>query len=326
MNHLFIKIGFGIHMLYNWNEEYLKYEEIFCEKFFNNNTDDNQFFSTPNEITTIEEKAESPKATSPFRHSPLERPKGVPLDYNCDPAFINVLTGQPSLFKNDSVQYLDELLKLVSSNKSGIEIGGTSPPGLRIYENAASMDNVNFAFNTTWSDNTNIYNYFQDKVGKTFIADATDLSIISDSKYDFLFACHVFEHIANPLKAFKEFLRVTDDNGFIVFVLPDKNKCFDNKRKLTEFSTILSQYDKNVEENDLFSLPEILANHDIALDTSAGTFEDFIRRSLNNFDNRCLHHFVYSEKLVRDICDFFKCKFVHTLSNGLDMWFIIQKL
>ena len=299
MNHLFIKNGFGIHMLYNWNEEYLKYEEIFCEKFFNNNTDDNKFFSNSNEITTTIEG---------------------------DPDFINVLTGQLSLFKNDSVQYLDELLKIVSSNKSGIEIGGTSPPGLRIYENAASMDNVNFAFNTTWSDNTNIYNYFQDKVGKTFIADATDLSIINDSKYDFLFACHVFEHIANPLKAFKEFLRVTDDKGFIVFVLPDKNRCFDNKRKFTEFSTILSQYEKNVEENDLFSLPEILANHDMALDTPAGTFEDFIRRSLNNFDNRCLHHFVYSEKLVRDICDFFKCKFVHTLSNGLDMWFIIQKL
>ena len=35
----------------------------------------------PRFMYNTEEKAESPKATSPFRHSPMERPSGVPSDY-----------------------------------------------------------------------------------------------------------------------------------------------------------------------------------------------------------------------------------------------------
>ena len=295
MNHLFIKNGFGIHMLYNWNEDYLKYEEIFCDKFFNN-TYTNTFLN--NDITNL-----------------------------INPDFVNVLTNLPSQYKNDSVEYLAELLQNVSYNKYGIEIGGISiHTGLRIYENASCMDNINFSLNNTWSNNNEVYNYFQDKTGQTFIAEATDISIIHDKKYDFVFASHVLEHIANPLKAFKEFMRIISDDGYIVLVLPDKNCCFDHRRKYTEFTTILSQYDKNVGEDDLSTIIDVLQNHDLTRDSpEVGTFEDFVRRTLNNYENRCLHHFVYSEKLVQDFCGFFNCKLIHSITNGLDMWFIIQK-
>ena len=41
------------------------------------------------------------------------------------------------------------------------------------------------------------------------------LNGISSSTYDFLYASHVLEHSANPLRTLEEWLRVVKDNGII---------------------------------------------------------------------------------------------------------------
>lgn len=221
---------------------------------------------------------------------------------------------------------LNSLLKNIISNKRGVEIGGPSSTGEVIYKNAEIMDNVIFSNNTVWSNHTAEYNYYIGKTGKVIINDSVDIYLVKNEEYDFCFSSHCLEHIANPLKAVSEWLRVIKKGGHIIMILPEKSVCFDHKRKYSNFSTLLSQYQKNVGEDDLSTLPEILANHDLAMDPPAGDLGRFTKRSLDNFNNRCLHHYVYNPALLKEICDYFKCEFIYTETQGLNIWFVMKKL
>ena len=191
---------------------------------------------------------------------------------------------------------LYSVLKEIAYSKVGVEIGGPSYIINDIYENATSIDNVIFSKNTVWSCHDEIYNYYKDKTGKVIVNDAIDISNVNNEYYDFCVSSHSLEHIANPLKAINECLRIIKKNGYIVIIVPEKSMCFDHKRSYSTFSTLLTQYEKNVGEDDLSTLPEILMNHDLRMDPPAGNLESFARRSLDNFNNRCLHHYVYNVK------------------------------
>ena len=221
---------------------------------------------------------------------------------------------------------LNEILAKITTNKQGVEIGGPSGNAEIIYKNAVNMDNVIFSNNTVWSNHTEEYNYYNNKKGKVIFNDAVNISLITNNTYDFCFSSHCLEHIANPLKAINEWLRIIKNGGHIIIVVPEKSICFDHKRDYSKFSTLLLQYEKNVGEDDLSTLPEILANHDLSMDTPAGDLGNFVKRSLNNFNNRCLHHYVYNPNLLMYICTFFKCEFIYTVTIQLDIWFIIKKV
>ena len=42
------------------------------------------------------------------------------------------------------------------------------------------------------------------------------------------------------------------------------------------------------------------------MDLPAGNLESFKQRSLNNFENRCLHHHVFDFDLLESLCKYFK--------------------
>jgi len=220
---------------------------------------------------------------------------------------------------------LNNILESITLNKIGLEIGGPSPTGYILYKNAKNIDNVVFSKNTVWSNHTDEYNYYANKKGKVIVNDAVNISLVQNECYDFVFSSHSLEHIANPLKAINEWLRIIKEDGYVIIIVPEKSVCFDHKRKYSDFSTLLSQYEKNVGEDDLSTLPEILLNHDLSMDPPAGNLGNFTKRSLDNFNNRCLHHYVYNDDLLMDICNFFKTEFIYKETNGLNRWFIIKK-
>jgi SAM-dependent methyltransferase len=222
------------------------------------------------------------------------------------------------------VPMLTKIIRHITQNKEGFEIGGPSDNGITIYQNANNIDNVIFSKITTWSIHTNEYNYYQNKIGKVIINDATEINV-KDNTYDFCFSAHSLEHIANPLKAIKEWLRIIKKDGYIILIVPEKSFCFDHKRSYSKFSTLLMQYEKNVGEDDLSTLPEILINHDLSMDLPAGNIDKFKKRSLDNFNNRCLHHYVYNDELLIEICNYFKCKFIYKETNNINRWFIMKK-
>jgi len=221
---------------------------------------------------------------------------------------------------------LDKVLEEIIANKNGVEIGGPSKSGQTIYKNANIIDNIIFSKNTIWSNHeTSEYRYYQNKIGKVIINDAVNISDVNDNQYDFVFSSHTLEHIANPLKAIKEWLRITKKDGYVIIVVPEKSYCFDHKREYTKFETLVSQYEKNVGEDDLSTLPEILKNHDLRFDPLAGNFEQFTNRSLDNFNNRCLHHYVYSDDLLLEICKYFNSEYIYHETQKIDRWFIMKK-
>ena len=221
---------------------------------------------------------------------------------------------------------LDNILTDITSGKYGVEIGGPSGSGNDIiYKKSSGMDNVIFSSNTIWSQHTSVYRYYAGKTGKVIINDAVNISNIPDKSYDFCFASHSLEHIANPLKALKEWIRITKDGAHIILILPERTRCFDHRRSISSFATLLAQYEKDVGEDDLSTLPEILEKHDLSMDKPAGNLEQFTQRSMNNLNNRCLHHYVYSPELLKEICEYVNCEFIYTITNGLNIWFIMKK-
>ena len=208
--------------------------------------------------------------------------------------------------------------------KFGVEIGGPSEffnYTIPIYKVIAGLDNVNFSSKTMWEGTIkegSTYNYFNNKYGSQFISEASDLNYIKSNYYDFLISSNCLEHIANPIKAIEEWLRITKSGGYLLLILPNKSSNFDHRRQVTTFEHLISDYNNNIMENDLTHLDEILRLHDLTLDKAAGNLEKFKKRSLDNFSNRGLHHHVYDEILLKEIFEYFKQILVKIYSTKYD--------
>jgi SAM-dependent methyltransferase len=208
--------------------------------------------------------------------------------------------------------------------KGGIEIGGPSPlfkAALPLYQNVASLDGVNFSNSTVWEGEIEAgmsFRFFEDKVGRQYISDGTSLSELEDGKYEFVLSSNCLEHIANPLKALSEWRRILRNDGFLILILPNNMSNFDHKRPVTKFSHLLDDYQNEMSEHDLTHLDEILSLHDLSLDPPAGDLENFRARSLNNFNNRTLHHHVFDASLMREMMKFLKMEIVQENETKTD--------
>jgi SAM-dependent methyltransferase len=188
--------------------------------------------------------------------------------------------------------------RLAVQGKIGIEMGGPSNAFQKsgiipIYRYIEHLDNLTFSSSTVWAKDS----------GESIICDATDLQSIPDCKYDFVLSCHNLEHLANPIKALREWRRVMKDGGSLILVLPNYRFTFDHRRKPTLVTHMEEDYKNGTDEHDLTHLPEILELHDLTLDVAAGTKEEFRERSLRNFENRCLHHHVFDVDNARQLLE-----------------------
>jgi SAM-dependent methyltransferase len=159
------------------------------------------------------------------------------------------------------------------------------------------LDNCLFASRTIWEGQVREGQHFQyssqKPPGYQFITEATNLDAIHDAAYECVLASHVLEHIANPLRALAEWMRVLKDDGLLLIVLPHKDGTFDWRRPTTTLAHMIEDGDRNMDEDDLTHLEEILALHDLDRDKPAGSFEQFRSRCTANFHNRAMHHHVF---------------------------------
>lgn len=206
-----------------------------------------------------------------------------------------------------------KLIKIAGElkGKVGLEIGGPSPSfSIRsyfpVYLFAKRVDGVNFSNNTIWEGNISEgknFAYYNEKKGFQYIAEATDLSKIESDKYDFLLSCHSLEHTANTLKALKEWNRVLKNNGYFILVLPDKNFTFDEQRPVTTFEHLESDLKNDTNEADKTHFDEIIRLHNIEKDAGVKTKDELIERTVNNYENRCVHHHVFDFALIRQMLE-----------------------
>ena len=197
--------------------------------------------------------------------------------------------------------------------KIGLEIGGPSGAFFNgdlfpIYPVVERLDNCNFSDRTVWSGTTSEgMNYRFDPShapGRQFIREATRLDGIASRSYDFVLASHCIEHVANPLRALREWLRVLKVHGILVLVVPHADGTFDHRRPTTTLSHLVADEKAGVGEDDLTHLPEILALHDLEMDPPAGNLANFQCRSEKNLENRCLHHHVFDTALAVELMDY----------------------
>lgn len=196
------------------------------------------------------------------------------------------------------------LFRAEVENKFGLEIGGPSGSFrdsgiLPLYRYMADLDNCVFAAETLWEGRRpegRTFTFHPEKpCGFNFVREATDLHGIADQAYDFVLSSHNLEHIANPIKALKEWMRVIKPGGTIIAILPNYRRTFDHRRQPTGVGHMLEDYESGTSESDLTHLQEILKLHDLSKDPKAGSLDQFHQRSLRNFENRALHHHVFDE-------------------------------
>lgn len=196
----------------------------------------------------------------------------------------------------------------LTNGRYGLEIGGPSnifkPSNIfPIYSGVGRLDNVNFATHTVWEDSLRegapfLFNN-RAEPGIQFVREASDLTGIVDGTYDFLISSHCLEHVANPISALMEWARVTKPGGHLIVIVPNPVHTFDHRRPVTSIEHLMDDHRRNVGEDDLTHLPEILSLHDLSRDSGVSSPAAFHARSLKNAENRCLHHHVFDIPLLK---------------------------
>lgn len=74
------------------------------------------------------------------------------------------------------------------------------------------------------------------------VDDGECLSKVGDYSQDFVIANHVMEHFEDPIKGFKNMLRVLKHGGILYVCLPEMRHSFDNVRQPTPFEHLLKDY------------------------------------------------------------------------------------
>jgi hypothetical protein len=239
-------------------------------------------------------------------------------------------------FRQEQICLLDEMVEpFINSlmridlmkGKAGLEVGGPSNVFSNIYKVCGSCDGVNFCAETVWWKNAENGKYMYEKrnLGKVYIADATDLSDIISETYDFVLSSNNLEHIANPMKALREFYRVAKKDGILIVVVPSKTVTFDHNRQFTAFEHLLEDYQKDTKEDDLTHLPEILEKHDYDMDPECGGRESFLQRAEKNYENRCLHHHVFCEESLIKLFEYFEIEVLETEELYGNYWIVGKK-
>jgi SAM-dependent methyltransferase len=181
----------------------------------------------------------------------------------------------------------------------GLEIGGPSFAfgdfgPLPLYKHVAALDNCWFAASTLYGEAAPSFMFHEGKApGRFLIMDGTCLTDIRDGAYDFVLASHVLEHIANPIRALKEWQRVCRPAAAVIVIVPDRARMFDRHRPPTPIRHMVQDYERGTEETDLTHREEFLRLHDYASNRWFHAPEKLAELSATNYSTRAMHHHVF---------------------------------
>jgi len=144
-----------------------------------------------------------------------------------------------------------------------------------------------------------------------------------DETFDFLLTEHVLEHITNPLKALKEWIRVLKVGGVIILILPHKERNNDVNRESTSLDHLIEDEKNKTPFNDeahfqewwdLVVLKNLMPEH----------YKHMEKKEL--LDSCSIHHHVWTDKEMAEVFKYLKLKLVHTeskLSDRRDSFMLI---
>jgi SAM-dependent methyltransferase len=128
-----------------------------------------------------------------------------------------------------------------------------------------------------------------------------------DETFSFVLSEHVLEHIANPIKMLKEWIRVLKKNGHVFLFLPHKERTFDRFRKITTLEHLISDYENDISFDDQGHLKEWW--QDIV---EKGLMPDHYKHigKQDVTGTGSIHHHVWTEKEIAELLEYVELKVV----------------
>jgi SAM-dependent methyltransferase len=184
--------------------------------------------------------------------------------------------------------------------KKLLEVGGPSKPFLTmipVYGRSTRVDNVEWR---AWSDHRVTDSATADPTpARSFVGEATDLSMLPSGSYDTMVSSHVLEHVANPIKALHEWRRVLRKGGTLLAIVPRRELGFDHLRPPTTFDHIEADFRNQTTEDDRTHLEEVLQLHDVSLDAGAWPLDQYRYRVNHNLYYRVIHHHIFETATLK---------------------------
>jgi SAM-dependent methyltransferase len=139
--------------------------------------------------------------------------------------------------------------------------------------------------------------------GRLWLGEGGDLGFLDGDSYDAVISSHVLEHLANPIGALSEWLRVLRPGGHMLIVLPHKEGCADHRRATTSVDHMVRDAKAATSEDDMTHAEEVIALHDLARDPAAGGREALRERGRANPENRAMHHHCFTTRSALRLLD-----------------------
>ena len=110
----------------------------------------------------------------------------------------------------------------------------------------------------------------RDMIEPHIIGTFESLGMFADRSLDFVVACHVIEHTANPIRAIVEGVRKLRKGGSLALVVPDIEKTFDRDRPVTTLEHIVADFVDPSRERDKENFQEF---YKLAFPTAPDDYE-----------------------------------------------------
>jgi len=152
-----------------------------------------------------------------------------------------------------------------------------------------------------------------DSIAKVFFK-GDHIPYANDS-FSFVLSEHVMEHIANPISALKEWIRVLGPSGKIILFLPHKERTNDRYREVTTLSHLIQDYENNVAYNHDGHFEDWRSNV-----VDKGLMPEHYRHmAKEELLNTCsIHHHVWTAKEIIQLLEYLGLKIVFHDDNVFD--------
>ena len=122
---------------------------------------------------------------------------------------------------------------------------------------------------------------------------------IEDASLDFLIACHVIEHLRNPLQALETGWKKLKPGGKFVLLVPHRDLTFDKARDLTTLEHFILDYEQPLRERDFA--------HFLDFYEKAFVKEDPYQKALEEFNSQFsdIHYHTWNEATFLEMVNYF---------------------
>lgn len=130
-----------------------------------------------------------------------------------------------------------------------------------------------------------------------------------NKSFDFVLSEHVLEHISNPIKAIKEWLRVTKSGGHIFLFLPHKERTNDCHRLTTTLEHLIEDEKNDVSFDDSTHFNDWIENV-----VNKGLMPDHYKHIDKEelLKTASIHHHVWTEKEIIELLEYLNLKVVYS--------------